>query len=152
MDDNQTLAVNANDSTAIGGDRRLDRRYEIQLDLRWKLIRRRRVLETGTGQTLDLSSGGIHFEADRPLPAGLNIELSIAWPAMLQGSAPLQLVVSGKIVRSVGRKTAIQKSQHEFRTVGSGTEQRAAQSASPRSTASGFLAHSAAFAFLSKVH
>ena len=37
---------------SINGDRRQDRRYRIHLDLRWKLIRRRRVLDSGVGQTV----------------------------------------------------------------------------------------------------
>jgi len=100
----------------IAGDRRSDRRYDISLDLRWKVIRRRRVLDTGTGITLDLSSGGILFETDRQLPTGLNVELSIAWPVLLHNVAPLQLVVTGRIVRASGRRTAIRMMQHEFRT------------------------------------
>ena len=119
----------------INGDRRSDRRYDIQLELRWKLIRRKRVLETGIGRTRDVSSGGISFDAGRPLPVGLNIELSVTWPAMLHNTAPMQLVVAGKIVRSDGSLVAVQMSQHEFRTlslhpertklpqVGSGTPQ-----------------------------
>jgi len=125
MEFNQDLTIHANQAAGIAGERRRDRRYEIQLDLRWRLIRRRRVLESGLGHTIDLSSGGIHFETDRPLPAGLNVELSIAWPAMLQNMAPLQLVVSGRIVRSNGRRTAIQKHAHEFRTAGIASDQRA---------------------------
>ena len=108
----------------IAGDRRDDRRYDIQLDLRWKLIRRKRVLETGTGRTLDLSSGGILFETDRPLPVGLNVELSVAWPVMLHNVASMQLVISGRIVRAAGQRTAIQMTQHEFRTMGVPTEHR----------------------------
>ena len=100
----------------IAGDRRSDRRYDISLDLRWKVIRRRRVLDTGTGTTCDLSSGGILFETDRQLPTGLNVELSISWPVLLHNVAPLQLVVTGRIVRAAGRRTAIRMMQHEFRT------------------------------------
>jgi hypothetical protein len=100
----------------IAGDRRSDRRYDITLDLRWKVIRRRRVLDAGTGTTLDLSSGGILFETDRQLPTGLNVELSISWPVLLHNVAPLQLVVTGRIVRAAGRRTAIRMMQHEFRT------------------------------------
>jgi hypothetical protein len=103
---------------SISGDRRSDRRYEIRLDLRWKLIRRKRVLETGTGYTVDLSSGGISFLTDRTLPAGLNVELSVAWPAMLHNVAPMQLVVSGRIVRSKGQFVGVRMVQHEFRTMG----------------------------------
>jgi len=115
------------ENDAIGGDRRQDRRYELQLDVKWKLIRRRRVLDTGTGQTIDMSSGGILFDAGRHLPEGLNVELSITWPVLLHNVAPMQLMAAGRIVRSVGRKVAIQTAQHEFRTVGISTEQRNAQ-------------------------
>jgi len=110
----------------IAGDRRCDKRYELELDLRWKLIRRRRVLESGEGRTVDLSSGGLLFDSGRPLPAGLNVELSVTWPVMLHNVAPLQLVIYGKIVRSTGRRTAIRMVQHEFRTVGTVMERRAA--------------------------
>src|SRR5215831_6278920 len=86
----------------ISGERRVDRRYDIGLDLRWKLVKRRKVLDHGTGRTIDLSSGGILFESGRLLPVGLNVELSISWPALLHNVAPMQLVVSGRIVRVNG--------------------------------------------------
>jgi hypothetical protein len=150
MQSKRALIVDTN-AAGIAGERRHDRRYEIQLDLRWRLIRRRRVLEAGIGHTIDLSSGGIHFETDRPLPAGLNVELSIAWPAMLHNMAPLQLVVSGKIVRSSGRRTAIQKYAHEFRTVGINGGQRATSSA-PSGPSTSFLAQPAAYFSMGKMH
>ena len=110
----------------IAGDRRRDRRYGLELDLRWKLIRRRRLLESGEGRTVDVSSGGVLFDAGRPLPSGLNVELSITWPVMLHNVAPLQLLAYGKIVRSEGRRTAIRMVQHEFRTAGAVMERRLA--------------------------
>jgi hypothetical protein len=108
----------ANDIQTIGGERRQDRRYEMRLELRWKLIHRRRVFETGVGRTVDLSSGGIFFDPGRELPVGLNIELSISWPALLCNTAPMQLIVSGRIVRSGEGGTALTMAQHEFRTAG----------------------------------
>jgi hypothetical protein len=108
----------------IGGDRRQDRRYRIHLDLRWKLIRRRRVLDTGVGQTVDLSSGGILFDPGRQLPVGLNVELAISWPVLLRNEAPMQLIVSGRIVRAGQNRTAVSMLQHEFRTSGTQGEQR----------------------------
>ena len=103
---------------SIPGDRRSDRRYPLLLDLRWKLIRRRRVLDTGTGGTLDLSRGGVRFESGRPLPAGCNVELAISWPVLLHNVAPMQLVVQGRVVRSEGGRIAMRMTQHEFRTLG----------------------------------
>ena len=108
----------------IAGDRRTDRRYEIALDLRWKLIRRKRVLDTGTGRTVDLSSGGVLFDAGRVMPVGLNMELSISWPILLHSVAPLQLSISGRIVRANATRAAIRMVQHEFRTAGVSAEQR----------------------------
>src|SRR5258707_14290737 len=101
---------------SIAGDRRGDRRYQLQLDLKWKLIRRRRVLEVGAGQTVDLSSGGLLFDAGRHLPEGLNVELAVSWPVLLHNVAPMQLVICGRIKRCNGRCVAIQTTQHEVRT------------------------------------
>jgi hypothetical protein len=112
----------------IAGDRRVDRRYDLKLELRWKLIRRQRLLDSGAGTSVDLSSGGILFDAGRPLPPGLNVELSIAWPVLLHNIAPLQLMVSGRIMRTSGTCAAIQMTQHEFRTIAQPAEQRPAAS------------------------
>jgi hypothetical protein len=112
------------EADTISGDRRQDRRYQLRLELKWKLIRRRRVLDAGIGYTLDLSSGGIMFDAGRTLPEGLNVELSLNWPVLLHNVAPMQLVIFGRIKRTSGRHTAIQTVQHEFRTAGIAPEHR----------------------------
>jgi hypothetical protein len=72
----------------IAGDRRCDRRYSVLLDLRWKLVHRRRVVDAGAGNTLDLSRSGVRIESGRPLPEGMNVELAISWPVLLRGVAP----------------------------------------------------------------
>ena len=110
----------------IGGERRNDRRYDMKLELRWKLVRRRRVIDNGVGFTLDLSRGGVRFHAGRELPIGLNIDLSVAWPVRLHNVAPMQLAIQGKIVRSTDGWAAIRTVQHEFRTVGVPQEHRQA--------------------------
>jgi hypothetical protein len=122
----------AAESDAIGGERRQDRRYHLQLELKWKLIRRRRLLDTGAGRTIDVSSGGIRFDAGRHLPEGLNVELSISWPVLLHNVAPMQLVAIGKIVRCDGRQVAIQTIQHEFRTAGASSERATVLTVPPR--------------------
>ena len=102
----------------IAGERRGHRRYGIQLELKWSLLRRRQLLDSGVGRTFDLSSSGIIFYAGRPLPEGLNVELSIAWPVLLHNVAPMQLTVTGRIVRCEDSMIAIEMVQHEFRTGG----------------------------------
>lgn len=100
-------------------DRRTGRRYEVSLKLRWKVSRRKRLLEAGTGTTVDLSSRGVLFEPDRQMPTDGCVELAISWPVLLNNSLPMLLIVFGRIVRLSGGRVAIQILQHEFRTAGS---------------------------------
>lgn len=116
----------------INGERRSDKRYAIALDVRWRLLRRKKTLDSGQGHTVDLSTGGVLFETGRRLPVGLKVQLSISWPVLLHNSAPLQLTVLGKVVRSDNERTAIEIAQHEFRTVGTSPEQRSSVTTSVR--------------------
>ena len=134
MDNTLTRENEPAEAQGISGERRNHRRYSLQLELKWKLIRRRRVLGSGSGSTLDLSSGGVRFDAGHPLAEGLDVELSIAWPVLLHNVAKLQLTVFGRIVRGEGRLVAVQMVQHEFRTTGVPAEGRTA----PAGTQSGF--------------
>jgi hypothetical protein len=111
---------------SIAGERRGDRRYDIQLELKWRLIRRKKVVQSGVGHTVDFSSGGVLFDAGRELVAGLNVELSVSWPVLLHKIKPMQLVISGKIVRVQGTRAALRMTQHEFRTAAMASVQRAA--------------------------
>src|SRR5262245_6795386 len=101
----------------IHGDRRFNRRYDVPLTLRWKVIWRGKVKDSGTGATINLSSGGILFQAEKPLPVGRKVELTIAWPALIDNFPPVQVVVSGVVVRADGNHNAVQMTRHEFRTV-----------------------------------
>ena len=124
MDSATVLGDMSRSNSEISGNRRDDRRYALRLAVKWKLIRRRRVLDSGIGQTIDLSSGGILFHAGREMPEGLNVELSITWPVMLHQVAPLQLVAAGRIVRATAADVAIVMTTHEFRTAGATADQR----------------------------
>ena len=124
MDSATVLGDMSRSNSEISGNRRDDRRYALRLAVKWKLIRRRRVLDSGVGQTIDLSSGGILFHAGREMAEGLNVELSITWPVMLHQVAPLQLVAAGRIVRATAADVAIVMTTHEFRTAGGAADQR----------------------------
>jgi hypothetical protein len=124
MESTRIMSNDRADGEVIPGDRRSDRRYRIDLELRWKLIHRRKVQDSGVGRTIDLSSGGILFEANREMPVGLNVELSVAWPVLLHQVAALQLVVSGRIVRTDGQQVALRMTQHEFRTIAGAADHR----------------------------
>ena len=72
--------------------------------------------DEGIGRTIDISSSGLCFEAEKPQRCGQPIEVSIAWPILLYDGVPLQLHVRGKVVRVEGSQTAACILWYEFRT------------------------------------
>ena len=99
-------------------DQRLNRRYPISLEIEYKVLRKGRVERLGLGRTLNVSSGGVLFEAADDLPAGSSIELLMKWPFLLEGVCPLKLVIHGSVVRSDSKGVAVRTKHHEFRTAG----------------------------------
>ena len=100
----------------IHDDRRNNRRYEIELELRYKLVSRGQAGLTGFGRTYNISSGGVLFETDQRLPVGSFVEVSIHWPVLLQQTCPLTLMVVGRVVRTDGRGAAVRTTRYEFLT------------------------------------
>lgn len=88
----------------------------MNVELEYKLLDGKKVLKTGSGRTLNLSSTGVLFECQETLPVGTQIRLSLAWPARLNDTVGLTLCVNGRTVRSSGNCVAIEIVSHEFRT------------------------------------
>jgi hypothetical protein len=103
-------------TTLQSWERRFSPRFGLTLEISYTVADRGVPLNTGSGRTIDLSSSGLNFAADRPLLTGQNLGVSIDWPALLNGDIRLQLIVSGVVVRSNGTATAVQILRHEFRT------------------------------------
>jgi hypothetical protein len=95
-------------------DRRVARRYPIRLRIKYSIVRRRRVLESGYGRTVNMSTGGLLIETHSRLPLGVGIQLFIDWPAAPRNGTALQLEVSGKTVRNDSNHTAISMTHREF--------------------------------------
>ena len=106
-------------------DQRAHRRYPIGLVVEYKLLSKGRIERLGSGKTLNVSSGGVCFESDAPLPVKGSIEIVMNWPLLLEGVCPLRLIMRGRIVRNNGQLVAIQAKHHEFRTGGTRTLQPA---------------------------
>jgi hypothetical protein len=104
----------------LSGDQRLNGRYPISLELQYKLLNKGRVEHLGVGRTLNISSGGVLFEADGLLPRTGPIELALSWPFLLEGICNLKLVMRGRIVRcdTSSRAIAVKAEYHEFHTAG----------------------------------
>jgi len=97
-------------------DRRRHRRYPLRLEVRYKLLHVGHAVQTGSGRTLNVSTGGVLFEVDRALPARNEITLDITWPVLLDGVQHLKVVANGRVVRSEGRTVAVRVRTFEFRT------------------------------------
>jgi hypothetical protein len=97
-------------------DRRGNVRYPLNLDVRYSVVGHRGPAESGSGRTIDVSTSGLSFTADRPLSVGQALDLSIEWPVLLHGGVQLQLVTSGVVVRSTGAVVALRIGRPEFKT------------------------------------
>jgi hypothetical protein len=104
--------------TNTSDDRRRRQRFPIECELRYRLLDSRRHLPQQTGKTINMSSKGILFDAGCELPVGKRVELSIAWPAILNEKCRLKMVAVGRVVRAEQGKAAAQIQKHEFRTQG----------------------------------
>lgn len=102
-------------------NQRVHGRYPITLELQYKVMNKGRVKRHGFGTTVNISSGGVLFEADEQLPESSTIELAMNWPFLLDGVVTLKLVMSGRIVRTEANAIAVRAERHEFRTAGTGT-------------------------------
>ena len=99
----------------LSSDRRASVRVPVHLEVRYSVAGRRGPVENRSGQTIDVSGSGLSFTADRPLPVGQKLDLSIDWPFQLDGDQ-LQLIASGVVVRTSGAVTALRIERYELRT------------------------------------
>ena len=98
-------------------ERRSKRRFVMEREIRYRVLDQDRIIAAGVGKTVNLSSSGVVFGIDGELPLGAFIELSIAWPALLENRCPLQLIGFGRILRSAPGTAAASIEQYEFRTL-----------------------------------
>jgi hypothetical protein len=100
-------------------ERRIKRRFQIEQEVKYKMLYGQRIAETGTGRTVNISSGGVWFSTESMLTSGMPVELSMNWPVLLNDSCPMKLMIYGCVVRSNERGAAVAIERYEFRTQGS---------------------------------
>ena len=100
-------------------ERRTKRRFDIEQEVRYKMLYGQRIAETGSGKTMNISSGGVWFTTENMLTTGMPVELSMTWPVLLNDSCPMKLMIYGCVVRSNGKNAAVAIERYEFRTQGS---------------------------------
>jgi PilZ domain len=105
---------------SLGGflDRRGTGRFPLREDVRYKVVQSKSHNISGSGSTLNIGSGGILFTTEEKLPLGRMVELSVNWPARLDGTCPLQFVATGRVIRAETDRAAVRIERYEFRTRG----------------------------------
>lgn len=112
-------------------DRRAKYRFAIEREVRYKLAEDGVVVAAGSGQTINIGSGGVAFTSEQALTPGGFVELSISWPVLLDETCPMRLIVFGRLLRCTGPRAVCTIDKYEFRT-----QARTFQaSAAPRSDA-----------------
>jgi len=105
------------EKAAVPVERRAKKRFVMEREIRYRVLEQDKIVAVGSGKTLNLSSNGVAFVTDNNLPIGAFIELSIAWPALLENRCPLQLIGFGRVLRSANGAVASTIEQYEFRTL-----------------------------------
>ncbi|HXS94369.1 MAG TPA: PilZ domain-containing protein [Candidatus Limnocylindrales bacterium] len=100
---------------SVTTDRRLSRRFEIRMSLHYRVSQKGAVTRSGSGLTCDMSTNGVSFRCRKPLPEGAHIEMTIDWPAKYGDMYPIDLLVTGFIVRSDHGRTAVRMTSRRFR-------------------------------------
>ena len=117
------LVIDSYEQKTFGGkndrERRTKRRFEIDQEVRYKMLYGQRIAETGVGRTRNVSSGGVWFSTENMLTSGMPVELSMNWPVLLNDSCPMKLMIYGCVVRSNEKGAAVAIERYEFRTQGS---------------------------------
>lgn len=105
--------------SAGASERRNNDRFPIAQDVQYRVLSSKGGPELGSGKTVNISSTGVLFSSEKPITPGRRLEVSIHWPAHLDGKCGLKLVAQGRVVRCQGKLVAVEIEKYEFRTRGS---------------------------------
>jgi hypothetical protein len=108
-------------SWPILAERRSKVRYPLDLSVRFRYFAGGS-LRYGVGRTVDVSSGGVLVVSQRILSpheidVGVNVEMSIEWPPMLDGRICLQLFAVGFVARRRPFDFAAAFERYQLRTM-----------------------------------
>jgi len=97
-------------------ERRSKARFPIDLPVRFNAGRETGF--SGTGRVVNIGSTDVLVACLHKLRLGALVELVIEWPARLDGTIPIHLVMTGRVMRSNTAGFAAGACQHRFRLVG----------------------------------
>jgi len=97
----------------------VSRWYPIELVFQYRAYSDDRLVQTGAGETIEISSRALRLRIPEELPVQVaELDLAIAWPAALGGVTPLQWSVKAKPAWRAQGWIFVCIASHEFRTAG----------------------------------
>jgi hypothetical protein len=100
----------------MANERRVKSRYPLALNVRYQTMESTGLV-SGVGQTVNLSSNGMHVACASKIPEGTRIKTYVEWPSLLNGTTPLQLITIGTVVRRTALGISITFESYQFRTM-----------------------------------
>jgi hypothetical protein len=97
-------------------ERRLAVRYPLELSVRFRSISVKFPF-FGVGRAINVSRGGILVLSQDEVSVGVQIEINLEWPTLLDEKIPLQLFASGRVLRRGTFHFATTIERYEFRTM-----------------------------------
>jgi len=97
-----------------GQERRKSKRYPLAFPVSYRVTPRNAPALAGRGTTYDVSLAGVSFACRQPLPVGAHIEVIAQWPACGDGGRPLELKMTGFVVRSDHAGAAVRVMSHKL--------------------------------------
>jgi hypothetical protein len=97
-------------------ERRSKQRFPIRMNVTYEVLTNRS--NDGRGCTLDISSAAVRFTTDAQLSPGDLVKVTASWPVLLSGTAPLQLIIGGPVVRVGSAEAVVAIRHYEYRTRG----------------------------------
>ncbi|MGB7758499.1 MAG: PilZ domain-containing protein [Bryobacteraceae bacterium] len=95
-------------------ERRKCQRYLLAFPIRYRVTPRNGPSVTGGGTTCDISPAGLSFLCREALPVGSHIEMVAQWPVNADGRCPLDLKMTGFVIRSSQDAAAVRVTSHKL--------------------------------------
>jgi hypothetical protein len=92
--------------------------YPITLDLHYQVLSDGRPVETGSGRTTRFGSHRVVFIAEPALEVAARLQVSVAWPVLLDDRVKLQLIIEGRVLGVDGDRVTLGVVKYHFRTRG----------------------------------
>jgi hypothetical protein len=109
-------SVSESSVSSIRVERLFKARYPIRLQARYRSLNPEERI-SGVGLTINMSSSGLLVTCRHTVPLGAQMEVLLDWPSLLNSTVPLQLVTSGRVVRSQPSSFVLEFASYQFRTM-----------------------------------